>query len=290
MLPVSINQRLCSPKEEDKTLTTPDTFLKVACTLSVFLVVGAFGSPLDAQDQGSSEADANNPLANVTAFNIQNYYVDRFTGLPDDVDGNQFVLRFAKPLTFGDSNWLMRASLPYNSFPLDAGFGDVSGIGDFDIFMAYQFDTKPGVSFGVGPQIVAPTATDDRLGADQWQLGLANVYFNGTSPKFQYGYLLTYRAGVGDTPEGKTRPSLGAFQPFAFYQMGDGWYTGGAPVWTYDFSNDNYNVPVGLRLGKVVQRGGTTANFFVEPQWSVAHHGDGQPEFQVYAAINLQFR
>ncbi len=271
-------------------MTIRDIISGTASALSVALFIGAMGSALNAQEQTSSEADANNPLANVTAFNIQNYYVDRFTGLPDDVDGNQFVLRFAKPLTIGDSNWLMRASLPYNSFPLDAGFGAVSGIGDFDIFMAYQFDTKPGVSFGVGPQVVAPTATDDRLGADQWQLGLANVYFNGTSPKFQYGYLLTYRAGVGDTPEGKTRPNLGALQPFAFYQLGDGWYTGGAPIWTYNFSNENYNVPVGLRLGKVVQRGGTTANFFVEPQWSVAHHGDGQPEMQIYAAINLQFR
>ena len=27
-----------------------------------------------------------------------------------------------------------------------------------------------------------------------------SVDFNGTSPKFQYGYLLTYREGVGDTP------------------------------------------------------------------------------------------
>lgn len=242
------------------------------------------------QAETNANADANNPLANVTAFNIQNYYIDRFTGLPDEVDGNQMVLRFAKPLSFGDTNWLLRASLPYNSFPVGDGGSDVSGIGDFDVFLAYQFDTQPGISFGFGPQIVAPTASDDRLGADQWQLGVANVFFDGRSPKFQYGYLLIYRAGVGDTPEGRERPSLGAFQPFGFYQLGDGWYTGGAPIWTYDFSTDNYNVPLGLRLGKVVQFGKTTANFFVEPQWSVAHRGDGQPDMQVYAAINLQFR
>lgn len=239
---------------------------------------------------GSANADANNPLASVTAFNIQNYYINSFSGLPDDVDGNQFVLRFAQPLNIGDTNWLLRASLPYNSLPVGTGLDSVSGIGDFDVFLAYQLDTPPGISFGIGPQVVAPTATDDRLGADQWQLGIANVFFDGRSPKFQYGYLLTYRAGVGDTPEGRERPSLGAFQPFAFYQMGNGWYTGGAPIWTYDFSTDNYNVPLGVRLGKVVQFGKTTANFFVEPQWSIAHRGDGQAEMQVYAAINLQFR
>ena len=45
-----------------------------------------------------------------------------------------------------------------------------------------------------------------------------------------------------------------------------------------------------LRLGKVQQRGKVTANYFIEPQWSLASRGDGQPEFQLYAAVNLQFR
>jgi len=26
-----------------------------------------------------------------------------------------------------------------------------------------------------------------------------------------------------------------------------------------------------------------------EPQWTVAHDGDGQPKFQVFAGLNLQF-
>lgn len=244
-------------------------------------------APATAQD---SAADANNPLANVTAFNIQNYYYDRFTDAPDDVNGNQFVLRYAKPVNIGGSDWLLRASLPFNSLPVGEGGDRVGGVGDVDLFLAYQFDTKPGVSFGIGPQVVLPTASDDRLGADQWQLGLANVYFNATSPKFQYGYLLTYRAGVGEAPDGRDSPSLGALQPFWFYQFDQGWYTGSAPIWTYDFNTDNYNMPVGLRLGKVQKFNNTTANIFIEPQWSVASRGAGQPEFQLYAAVNLQFR
>ncbi len=252
------------------------------------VVLGLMAAPTLVQAQ-NAEADANNPLASVTAFNIQNYYIDSFTGLPDDVDGNQFVLRYAQPLQFGDTNWLLRASLPFNSFPVGPGASTIDGIGDIDVFLAYQFDTgNPAVSFGLGPQVVAPTAKDG-LGPDQWQLGLANVFFDGRSPKFQYGYLLTWRGGVGST-NGNERVSLGAFQPFAFYQFGGGWYTGGAPIWTYDFKTENYNVPLGIRIGKVHQYGETTANFFIEPQWSVANRGVGQARFQVYAAINLQFR
>lgn len=257
-----------------------------ALTFSAAAQDGGSGS-----DGASAQADANNPLANVTALNFQNYYIDSFTQLPDDVDGNQFVIRYAKPLQFGETNWLLRASLPYNSFPVGSGFDTVSGIGDIDIFLAYQFPTQPGLSFGLGPQVVIPTASDDRLGADQWQLGIANVFFDGRSPKFQYGYLLIYRTGVGDPAPGRKNASLAAFQPFGFYQLGNGWYTGGAPIWTYDFTNDSYNMPLGLRIGRVFPAGnGTTANLFIEPQWSIANDGPGQPDFQIYAAINLQFR
>ncbi|WIY24422.1 hypothetical protein [Parasedimentitalea psychrophila] len=240
-------------------------------------------------DSASDAAQANNPLADIKAFNIQNYYIGEFTGL-GNATGNQFVLRYAQPISIGDTKWLIRASLPYNSFPVGPGGQKVSAIGDFDIFAAYQFETgKPGVSFAIGPQVVAPTATDDRLGSDQWQLGVANVYFNATSPIIQYGYLLTWRGGVGDT-HGRTRISQGAIQPFVFYQLGNGYYTGGAPIWSYNFKNDSYAVPIGIRLGKVTKRNKTVFNFFVEPQYTVAHKGNGLPKWQIYLALNMQFQ
>ena len=65
-------------------------------------------------------AQANNPLANFTALNFQNYYIGEFTGADDskkDTIGDQFWLRFAKPFSVEESNWLLRASLPVNHFP-----------------------------------------------------------------------------------------------------------------------------------------------------------------------------
>ncbi len=245
-----------------------------------------FGTTLFAQED--SAAQANNPLADIRAFNIQNYYIGTLTG-PGDQSANQLILRYAQPVSIGNSDWLIRASLPFNSFPVGTAGATENGIGDFDIFAAYQFDTgDPAVSFAIGPQIVAPTASDDRLGSEQWQLGLANVYFNARSPTLQYGYLLTWRGGVGDT-NGRPRASLGAFQPFVFYQLGQGWYTGGAPIWTYNFQNNDYSVPLGIRIGKVFKRNTTVFNVFVEPQWSVHDSGTGLPKQQVFFAVNMQF-
>ncbi|MEP1199011.1 MAG: hypothetical protein ABJL13_05835, partial [Tateyamaria sp.] len=62
-----------------------------------------FNTKAEAQsDEASDAAQANNPLADITAFNIQNYYIRELTG-PGDFDANQFVLRYAKPVQIGNS-------------------------------------------------------------------------------------------------------------------------------------------------------------------------------------------
>ncbi len=261
------------------------TAKSILCSIALSLLAAL---PVSAQSSSDDAAQANNPLANFTAFNIQNYYIDEFTG-PGDEDGNQLVLRYAQPFSIGNSNWLLRASLPYNSFPVGPGGSTESGIADFDVFAAYLFDTKdPAISFGLGPQIVVPTGDDD-VAASQWQLGFANVMFNARSPKLQFGYLLTWRYGVGSL-DGNDRVNAGAFQPFAFYQLGNGWYTGGAPVWSANLENGDYSIPLGIRLGKVFKRGSTVFNVFAEPQISVADSGVGQPEKQIFLAVNMQFK
>jgi len=258
------------------------------------LVLGMLGlvllcPPLHAAppDQGDAAAQANNPLANMTAFNLQDYYIGELT--ESDDDANQFWFRFAQPFALGHTNWLMRASLPVNSYPTSANGGTETGLGDLNVFAAYLIDTgNPAVSFGFGPQLTMPTATKDALGSGKWSAGFANVLFSASSKKFQYGYLLTWQAsfaGDGD----RANVNVGALQPFAFYQLGKGLYLRSAPIWVYNFENDSYSVPLGLGIGQVIPKGKTVFNVFVEPQVSVADRGPGQPEWQIFAGFNMQF-
>jgi hypothetical protein len=53
--------------------------------------------------------------------------------------------------------------------------------------------------------------------------------------------------------------------------------------------NDNYSVPLGVGIGQVIKKGKTVFNVFVEPQFSVADRGPGQPEWQIFCGLNLQF-
>jgi hypothetical protein len=166
------------------------------------------------QSGGGAAAQANNPLADIQAFNLQNYYIPELSGGIDST-ANNFVLRYAQP--FG--KWLMRASLPFLRVPTGPNTTQ-SGMGDADVFFAYLFDTgNPARSFGIGPQFSFDTASENATGAGKTQAGLAAVYFDAASQFFQWGGLLTYRTDIAGS---SSRPdtSVLAAQPFYFFQLG----------------------------------------------------------------------
>lgn len=259
-------------------------YIRTAATLLGALLLGAM-NPAQADD--AAAAQANNPLANMTAFNLQDYYIGKLTETDDSA--SQFWLRYAKPFEVAESKWLMRASLPVNTYPTPPAGDKETGLGDFNIFAAYLIDTgNPAISFGIGPQLTAPTATEDALGSEKWSAGFANVLFNASSAKFQYGYLLTWQGSFAGE-EDRDDVNVGAFQPFAFLQLGGGTYLRAAPIWVRNFDNDSYSVPLGVGAGQVIKQGKTVYNVFVEPQYSVADKGAGQPQWQVFIGFNMQF-
>ncbi len=69
----------------------------------------------------------------MTALNFQDYYIGRITETDDDA--NQFWLRFAQPFKVFGGEWLMRASLPVNSFPTPPNGSMETGLGDANVFL-----------------------------------------------------------------------------------------------------------------------------------------------------------
>ncbi|RLE06226.1 MAG: hypothetical protein DRJ13_00655 [Bacteroidetes bacterium] len=227
---------------------------------------------------------ANNPLANSTAFNIQNYYYSKLAGTENIA--NTSWLRYVAPLFKG--RVIIRASAP---FPTKIPVNDTdykSGLGNMNIFGAYivSKDGAPA-TIGLGPLVVAPTVTEN-MGSNKWQAGGAFVYFNAKSTQVQFGGLVTYQHSVGGSSDDPT-VNAGAIQPFYFFQLGGGTYLRGAPIWLLDFENNLYNVPIGLGIGKVVKVGKTMFNMFIEPQYVIYNKGNGLPLFSIYAGLNMQF-
>ena len=257
--------------------------------LSIGIFIFLLTSPIWAQNEAAETLKkANNPLADLTALNFHNYYIPKLTDAPSDAYLNNAWVRFAKP--FSDGKLLLRVSAPLSSVGSPDRFGGVtttSGLGDINAFMSYNFVSQADKTIGIGPLLVAPTATDDLLGSGKWQAGFAFVAFIAKTATFQFGGLVTWQTSfAGDEDREKT--NLGAIQPFYFWQLGKGTYIRGAPIWVFDFENEAFHVPLGLGIGKVVKVERTVFNLFVETQYSVLSNGT-QPLFQLFTGINVQF-
>ena len=66
-------------------------------------------------------------------------------------------------------------------------------------------------------------------------------------------------------------------------------YIRSAPIATFDLESGNYNVPFGLGIGHIVKLEGVVVNAFIEPQYTLLANGPGQPLFQIFGGVNLQF-
>jgi len=250
----------------------------------VLISILFFVSQTSAQEGGPSAeelAKANNPLADIIAFNIQYYYRPVLNEVEDGMANTNWY-RFAIPT--GPILWRLSAPLETRSISTSTK----SGFGDLDLFAAYLAVTKPKTTFGIGPSASFPTASQPELGSGKYTLGAAAVVFRMPNPQFQYGALVIWRTSIaGDSDRDKV--NLLAVQPFYFWQLGGGTYLRGAPIWAFDLESGDYNVPLALGIGQVVKAGGTVFNLFIEPQYSVLVEGQGQPNFQIYTAVNMQF-
>lgn len=243
--------------------------------------------PLAALAQSPSHEqvnEANNPLTPKITINFHDQWAPRLYDSDDYT--NSFLLRGVIPhKTFGQPQ-ILRFTMPALLSVPDGRGGMTSGVGDLNLIDLLLF--KEGkVEFGIGPQLTIPTGGSS-TGTKLWQAGLAGVLI---APQRWglLGGLLTWQhsfAGPSDRP---TQNSV-TMQPFFIYNLPRGWYLRSSGTWSFNLESNTYVIPVGAGLGKVwIAGGGTTVNAFVEPQWTVAHDGAGQPKFQVFAGVNLQF-
>lgn len=246
--------------------------------------VGAASTPAGAQQSSAEElAQANNPLADMKAFNFHNYYMPKLYGVDDEV-ANTSWFRYAQPI----GRVLVRASLPLVTVPVSGQADAESGLGDFNVFGAYLAVNEPTTTVGIGPLLTVPTATNDALGSGKWQVGAAAVAFLVPSPQVQVGGLVTWQASfAGDANRSST--NFMAVQPFALWQLGGGTYLRSTGIWAFNLETGDYNVPFGLGIGQVAKVGGIVFNIFGEPQFTVLHDGQGQPAVQLFFGLNMQF-
>jgi hypothetical protein len=254
-------------------------------TFLVTLAVLAHGGVATAQEHQDIN-DANNPLTPKITFNLQNYYDPSLIGIPDR-HANQFLLRGLIPSDLGGLPQLMRFTLPIATAP-EFPDGYVTGLGDLTLMDIFILPKKGDVTFGVGPLVVLPTATDESLGSGKWQVGGAGVVVAPQDWGLLAG-LITYQSSFAGQSD-REDVNLFTFQPIVNVNLTDGWYVRSSAIWNFNLESGTSYIPVGLGIGKVFAPDkGITMNAFVEPQYSVWHDGIGAPRWQVFAGVNFQF-
>jgi hypothetical protein len=257
----------------------------MAFSISYFLNgLNGYSQEQPVSHAGPSEDEikkANDPMADAKAINLQNYYVSSIDGV-EHATLNQFLVRYSQPV----GRVLIRASMPFvvSSLPSSE---PVTGLGDFNMFAIYSFSPTPGNKFGIGSLIVAPTGTKD-LGQGKWQTGISALAFFAKNRLLQFGSLLQWQISFAGDDDRKD-VSLLTPQMFFIWQIGGGTYVRSTGVWSFDLYSGNYNVPLGIGIGKVIKVGKVVFNIFAEPQFSVFGVGIGQPKVQTFFGFNSQF-
>ena len=254
------------------------------CTAFVgFLIIFAisFSSWAQSSDEVNS---ANNPLTPKAGLNFHDYITSSL--YDSDEDMNTFLLRGTMPAMLGGIPQIFRVTLPYMTVPGSDG-DKVSGIGDLNIFDIFLLKGQ-GFEYGIGPLLVMDTASKDETGAGKWQIGAAGILITQHAWGI-LGALITYQHDfAGD--EDRATQNLATLQPLIIYNLPGGVYLRSTGVWNLDWETGRYYIPLGVGAGKVwALEGGTTINGFIEPQWTVAHEGAGEPEYQTFVGLNFQF-
>ena len=173
--------------------------------LTTFLIVITLASgmeTLEAQESGGggdvSGAELakklSNPIASLISFPLQANF-DFKIGPEDGGWRETLNVQPVIPITISrDWNMISRTILPitYQS-DIAPGLGSQGGLGDVlqSLFFSPQKPTSGGLIWGVGPALLFPTATNDRLGADQWAAGPTFVVLKQQSG-WTYGALANH--------------------------------------------------------------------------------------------------
>lgn len=220
----------------------------------------ATGSAL-AQDADKAELakQLSNPIASLINLPFQLNY-DTNLGTQDQ--GDQFKLNIQPviPMSLNeDWNLISRTIIPVTYIDdIAPGQGSEFGLGD--ITPAFWFSPKAptagGLIWGVGPQFLLSTATEDVLGAKKWGAGPTAIALK-QSGSWTYGALAGHIWSFAGS-DNRSDVSLTNIQPFLAHTWPSSVTLSANIESTYNHeasSGQEWSIPINVQLSKVVKAG-----------------------------------
>ena len=225
-----------------------------------------------------------NPISDLISVPLQSNFI---FGAGDD--GFRYVLNVQPviPISLNeDWNLIVRTIVPViyqEDIVMDGGW-DQFGLGDTvqSFFFSPKQPTEGGMTWGVGPVFLWPTATNDSLGGEKWGIGPTAVALWIKGP-WTYGGLVNHIwSYAGDDDRADVNATF--LQPFVAYQLGGGLSTGANMEMTYDWEAEEWTIPLYVQVSKVIKIGDQMTSIQVGPQFFL-DAPPGGPDW----AIRFQF-
>ena len=210
--------------------------------------------PLLASDAELAQ-QLSNPIADLISVPIQMNY-DRDIGV-DDGSKLQANIQPVIPFSMNEEwNLISRTILPV-IYQEDIFFdsGSQFGLGDMSltVFFSPKKPTSSGITWGVGPIALFPTATEAELGGKKWGAGPSGVALMVRGP-LTVGALVNHVwSFAGDSDRSDISNSF--MQPFVAYTWPSAWTASLQSETTYNWEIEAWSVPVNLGVSKLVTIG-----------------------------------
>lgn len=197
-----------------------------------------------------------NPMADLISIPIQNN--TNFKYGPLEKTQNITNIQPVIPFSLNEEwNLITRTIMPVMKQPgFTPGQSSKFGLGDINLSLFVGPKDPGDVIWGVGPVLMLPTATDERLGSEKWGVGPAAVALTIKGP-WVVGILAQNLWSVaGDSDRADVNQML--LQYFVNYNLPDGWYLTSSPIITANWeadSGDRWTIPFGGGVGRLIRAG-----------------------------------
>jgi hypothetical protein len=233
------------------------TFSNLVMALAFWVMIQpswAQNNPGAAQESDADLAqELSNPLADLMSIPFQINY-DRDIGPFDDGWRLQTNIQPVIPFHLNeDWNLITRTIVPLTHqediFP---GAGSQFGLGDINLslFFSPRKPTSGGITWGVGPVLLFPTATESLLGAKKWGAGPAAVALTTRGP-WTVGMLTNHLWSYGGDSD-RQDISTTFVQPFAAYTWPSAWTVSVQSECSYNWKSEKWSVPINAAVSKLV--------------------------------------
>lgn len=167
--------------------------------------------------------------------------------------------------------------------------GEGAQFGSGDTVQSFFFSPKSGgssgLTWGVGPVLLLPTASEDALGAEQWGLGPTAVALKQTGP-WTYGALTNHIWSVAGNDD-REDVSQTFLQPFLNYTTPNATTFFLNTESTYDWKAEQWTVPINAGVNQLLTVGGQRVQIGAGLRYYAEAPGNGPEGWG--ARINLVF-